>query len=126
VKRAGGIGIATMALPPPPGATPPGQGGGGGAPQPVITLTDRDLQNLSGQVVSLSFTPRGAEKILAGTGHTLAELAQLVKESQPLPKFSVPGTLRMRAALTRDTFEAANVAALFEGSDPALKNDTSS
>ena len=123
VKRAGGIGIATMALPPPPGATPPAQGGGGGAPQPVITLTDRDLQNLSGQVVSLSFTPRGAEKILAGTGHTLAELAQLVKESKPLPKFSVPGTLRMRAALTRDTFEAANVAALFEGSDPALKNE---
>src|SRR6478735_1031127 len=36
VKRAGGIGIATMALPPPPGAKPPAQGGGGGA-QPVIT-----------------------------------------------------------------------------------------
>jgi Peptidase family M28 len=123
VKRAGGIGIATMALPPPPGATPPAQSGGGGAPQPVITLTDRDLQNLSGQVVSLSFTPRGAEKILAGTGHTLAQIAQLVKDSQPLPKFSLPGTLRMRAALTRDTFEAANVAALFEGSDPALKNE---
>ncbi len=86
-------------------------------------MTDRDLQNLSGQIVSLSFTPSGAEKVLAGTGHTLVELAQLVKGSKPLPKFSVPGTLRMRAALTRDTFEAANVAALFEGSDPALKNE---
>jgi len=122
VKRAGGIGIATMALPPPPGAKPPAQGGGGGA-QPVITLSDRDLQNLSGQVVSLSFTPSGAERILAGTGHTLAELAQLVKDSKPLPKFSVPGTLRLRATLTSDTFEAANVASLFEGSDPALKNE---
>jgi peptidase M28-like protein len=123
VKRAGGIGIATLALPPPPGAKPPAQSGSGGAPQPVITLTDRDLQNLSGQEVSLSFTPRAAEKILAGTGHTLAELAQLVKDSKPLPKFPLPGTLRLRAALTRDTFEAANVAALFEGSDPALKNE---
>lgn len=129
VKRAGAIGIATMALPPPPpppGAKPPAPGGGGGgagAPQPVITLADRDLQNLSGQVVSLSFTPRGAGKILAGTGHTLAEIAQLVKDGKPLPKFSVPGTLRARSALTSRTFQAANVAALFEGSDPALKNE---
>jgi hypothetical protein len=123
VKRAGGIGIATMALPPPPGAKPPAPGGSGGAPQPVITLSDRDLQNLSGQIVSLSFTASGAEKLLAGTGHTLAELAQLVKDGKPLPKFAVPGTLRMRAALTSETFEAANVAALFEGSDPALKNE---
>src|SRR5262245_57389805 len=134
VKRAGAIGIASITLPPAPpagpsqgagrGAPPPGQGGGGGgAPQPVITLADRDLQNLSGQVVSLSFTPSGAEKILAGTGHQLAEIAQVVKESKPLPKFTVPGTLRMRAALTRDTFEAANIAALFEGSDPALKHE---
>ncbi|MEO8678864.1 MAG: M20/M25/M40 family metallo-hydrolase, partial [Vicinamibacterales bacterium] len=135
VKRAGGIGMASIALPPAPpagsaqgaapGATPPGQGGGGGGggPQPVITLSDRDVQNLSGQIVSLSFTARGAEKILAGTGHTLAEFAQLVKEGKPLPKFPVPGTLKMHAALTRDTFEAANVAALFEGSDPALKDE---
>ena len=65
IKRAGGIGIATLALPPPPGAAPQGQGGGGGQ-QPVITLSDRDVQNLSGQIVSLSFTARGAEKILAG------------------------------------------------------------
>lgn len=122
VKRAGGIGIATLALPAPPGASP-GQGGGGGAPQLAITLSDRDVQNLSGQIVSLSFTRRGAEKILVGTGHTPDEFAQLVKDGKPLPKFAVPGTLKMHVALTRDTFEAANVAALFEGSDPALKNE---
>ena len=124
VKRAGGIGMATLALPPAPGAAPTGQGGGGGgAPQPVITLSDREIQNLSGQLVSLSFTARGAEKILAGTGHTLVEIAQLVKDGKPLPKFAVPGTVKMHATLARDTFAAANVAALFDGSDPALKNE---
>jgi hypothetical protein len=123
VKRAGGIGIATIALPqaaPAPnaaaGATPP-------APQAVVTLSDRDVQNLSGQKLALSFTRSGADKLFAGTGHTLAEIAQLVRDAQPLPRFPVPGTLKVRAKLTRDTFEASNVAALFEGSDPVLKSE---
>lgn len=124
VKRAGGIGIATIALPP---VTPPaanaGTGGAPPAPQPVITLSDRDIQNLSGQIVALNFTARGAEKILAGTSHPFAEVVQLARDGKPLPRFALPGTLKVRAALTRDTFEASNVAALFEGSDPALKNE---
>ncbi len=121
LKRAGAIGIATIALPPAnPGQA---QGQGGGAPRPVITLSDRDVQNLTGQIVALNFTPRGADKLFAGTGHTLAEIAQLVKDQKPLPKFALPGTIKMRVSLTKDTFEAANVAALFEGSDPALKNE---
>jgi hypothetical protein len=123
VKRAGAIGIATLALPPAPGTQAAGQGGGGGAQQPVITLSDRDVQNLSGQVVSLAFTARGADKILNGTGHTIAEFAQLVNDAKALPHFALPGTLKVRAALTRTTFEAANVAGMFEGSDPALKDE---
>jgi hypothetical protein len=127
VKRAGGIGIATVALPPAPpapGAPPPAQGGGGGGgAQPVITLSDRDVENLSGQIVALNFTARGAEKIFAGTAHTFAEIAQLARDAKPLPRFALPGTLKMQAALTRDTFEAANVAGLFEGSDPRLKSE---
>jgi len=89
----------------------------------VITLSDRDIQNLSGQILSLTFTARGADKLFAGTGHTYAEIAQLVRDARPLPRFALPGTLKARATLTRNTFEAANIAALFEGSDPALKNE---
>ena len=127
VKRAGGIGIATVALPPAPtaagGAQPAQGGGGGGAPQPVITLSDRDVQNLSGQIVSLNFTARGAEKIFAGTAHAFSEITQLARDAKPLPRFALPGTLKMHAALTRNTFDASNVAGLFEGSDPALKSE---
>ena len=127
MKRAGAIGLA--AIPPPvappptvtpqpvtPGAPPP-------PPPPVITLSDRDVQNLSGQIVSLNFTARGAEKLFAGTGHTFAEIMQLAKDGKPLPKFAIPGTIKLHASLTTETFEAPNVAAVFEGSDPALKNE---
>src|SRR6185436_15687328 len=72
IKRAGGIGIASIPPPTPPvqTVTPPPAGtlGPPPPPQPVITLSDRDVQNLSGQIVSLSFTTRGAEKLFAGSG----------------------------------------------------------
>lgn len=127
VKRAGAIGIATLPPPTPPPPTVTPQPATPGAPppppQPVITLSDRDVQNLSGQVAALSFTARGAEKLFAGSGHTFAEITQLAKDGKPLPTFAMPGTIRMRAALTVETFEAANVAAVFEGSDPVLKNE---
>lgn len=127
LKRAGAIGTAVIpppVAPPPtvtpqptvPGAPPP-------PPQPVITLSDRDVQNLSGQAVSLNFTARGAEKLFATSGHTLAELMQLANDGKPLPKFAIPGTIKMTAALKVDTFNAANLAGLVEGSDPALKNE---
>ena len=126
VKRGGGIGIATLPPPSPPPPTVTPQPATPGAPPPtppVITLSDRDVQNLSGQIASLTFTARGAEKLFAGSGHTFAEITQLAKDAKPLPRFALPGTLKMHAVLTRDTFDAANVAGLFEGSDPALKNE---
>ncbi|MEP6783914.1 MAG: M20/M25/M40 family metallo-hydrolase, partial [Acidobacteriota bacterium] len=127
MKRAGAIGIATLPPPTPPRPTVTPQPATPGAPppppQPVITLSDRDVQNLSGQIFSLNVTARGAEKLFAGTGHTFAELTELAREAKPLPRFVIPGTLKAHATLTRDSFDAANIAALFEGSDPALKNE---
>jgi hypothetical protein len=127
VKRAGGIGVAILPPPTPPLQTvttpPAGTLGPPLPPQPLITLSDRDVQNLSGQIVQLNFTARGAEKLLVGSGHTFAEISQLAKDGKPLPTFAVPGTIKMHAALTRETFDAPNLAALFEGSDPALKNE---
>ena len=125
-KRAGAIGIATMGTPP---ATPaaPGRGGGGGqgggTPAPVVTLSDRDVQNLSGQQVALNFTQAGAAKLFEGSEHTLASIGQLVRDGQPLPRFAFPGTLKAQASVTREVWESSNVAGLFEGADPSLRSE---
>jgi hypothetical protein len=129
-KRAGAIGIASMPVPAATPAAEPaaapaaaGQGRGGGTPAPVVVLADRDVQNLSGQKVSLSITQRGAQKLFAGSAHSLDEIGQLARDGKPLPRFNLPGRLKTRATLTRDTFESSNVAGLFEGSDPVLKSE---
>jgi hypothetical protein len=140
-KRAGAIGIASMPIPAaqqaaapapavaaPPAAQPPRvvtgiRGTVITAPAPVVVLADRDVQNLSGQKVSLTITQRGVQKLFTGGAHTLEEIGQLARDGKPLPRFDLPGRLKVQAAVTRETFEASNVAGLVEGSDPALKSE---
>jgi hypothetical protein len=150
LKRAGAIGVATIAAPraggpgagagraaaaaPPPAgaaAADPAQGRGaaggggrgGGTPQPSIALADRALVDAAGERVAMTLTARGAATLLAGSGHTIEELNQLVTDGKPLPRFALPGTLKAHAALKRDPMPSANVVGMVEGSDPALKSE---
>jgi hypothetical protein len=147
LKHAGAIGVATIAAPrppaaptSPPAAAPPGAaassapapgaggaGGGGGraggAPQPLITLFDRALNDSAGEIVAMTLTPRGAAAVLAGSGHTIDEINQLVADNKPLPRFALPGRLKAQAALTRTPIDSTNLAGVVEGSDPALKSE---
>ena len=134
LKKAGAIGIATLpvraaaatAAPAnPPAAAPTGGRGEqpAPAPQPTIVLADPDVQDHAGQAVSLAITRSGAEKFLAGSGHTLAELDALVAEKKPLPRFPLEGTLHVEASVNREPIASFNVAGIFEGTDPALKDE---
>lgn len=130
LKRAGAIGVATIAAVAPgrggaagAGAGGAGRGGGGGTPAPVVTLLDRTLVDAAGQMVAMSLSQSGAAKVLAGSGHTVDELNQLVADGQPLPRFPIAGTLKVHAKLNRQTIDTANVAGMVEGSDPKLKSE---
>lgn len=130
LKKAGAIGIATIPNPrPAPGTTPasPAAAGGRGAgpqpPLPTIVLAERDLQDQAGQVVSIALTRAGAAKVLAGSGHTIDELDQLVADKKPLPRFPLVPTLRAHASVTRTPLDSENIIGTYEGSDPRLKNE---
>ena len=143
LKRAGAIGIATIAAgraagpPTAAPATPPAAGGtpttppargvaggrGGGTPPPMITLADRELTDAAGEVVAMTLTARGAAAVLAGSGHTLEEINQLSAENKPLPRFPLTGTLKAHAALKRDPIPSFNVVGMVEGTDAALKSE---
>ena len=99
-----------------------GRAGAGTAP-PTISLADPELRDEAGQAVSISVTAAGAAKFLAGSGHTLDELAQLAAANKPLPRFPLTGTLRAKAALERTTIASANVIGMIEGTDPTLKGE---
>ena len=128
LKNAGAIGMATIPPPRAAGAapetpTPPGNPPANQPPQPVIVLADVELQDQAGQKAGVAFTRTGAAKLFAGSGHTLDEIEALVREKKPLPRFALPGTLRVEAELKREPIESHNVAGVYEGTDPKLKNE---
>ena len=90
--------------------------GGRGAPQPSISLADPDLSETTGMGVSLAITPRGADKIFAGSGHTFAEIQALARDNKPLPHFPLTGTLRSQAVIKHDTLDSTNVVGMVPGS----------
>ncbi len=130
LKRAGAIGSATLpnfrpnAPTPDPAAQGGGQGRGGRGPAPPsFVLAERALQDAAGQQVALTITRRGADRFLAGSGHTLDEIEALVKDNKPLAKFPLAGTLRTKATVKRESLQAPNVAGLFPGADDRLKDE---
>jgi len=145
LKRAGAIGVATLsagnagrggppargttpaATPPPApnpaGATPPSGRGRGNGPVGLVTIADRELNDAAGEIIAMSLTSRGATTLLAGSGHTIEEITQLVADNKPLPRFPLNATLKAHAALTREPIPSANVVGMVEGSDPALKSE---
>jgi hypothetical protein len=132
LKRAGAIGVATLPTPRPPAQAPadaPAASGRAQAPgsppvpQPIFTLADAELQDQVGLTVSMTITRQGAPAFLAGSGHTLESLEQLVLEKKPLPRFPLAGTLRARAVLKRERLASHNIVGVHEGSDPVLKDE---
>jgi Zn-dependent M28 family amino/carboxypeptidase len=131
LKKAGAIGVATLPNAQPahdPPRSPASSalvvgGGGSRSPQPTIVLADPELQEYAGQMVSVTVTSQGADKFLAGSGHTLDELRKLIADRKPLPRFPLVGTLRVDAALEREAIQSSNVIGVLEGSDLGLKSE---
>jgi hypothetical protein len=107
------------------GASQQPEGGRGGARapvQPAIILADASLQETVGQSIALALTSRGAERLFAGSDHKWAELEKLARANLPLPRFAIPGTLRIQATVRHEPLESTNVAGMIPGADRKLKD----
>jgi hypothetical protein len=91
--------------------------------QATMRLADASLAEGGGLKLGMSINPAQADRYLEGTGHTFKELLNLADNDKPLPKFPLPLKFRVRAAAKQWSVESQNVAAILEGSDPALKNE---
>ncbi len=91
---------------------------------PSLLFADPDLDNLKGLRVNATITAAGMDKLLAGTGHTFAEIRELGDAGKPLPHFDIPGTLEAQTVTTKGTeLHASNVIGMIEGSDRKLKKE---
>jgi Zn-dependent M28 family amino/carboxypeptidase len=89
----------------------------------AMALADPALDETAGQQVAITFNPAKAERLFAGSGHTLAEVLKIADEGKALPHFPLPTSIRARVAVDVQDLESHNVAGLIKGSDPALANE---
>jgi len=90
---------------------------------PAMSLADPSLNDGGNLKLGVYANPEKASMWLEGSGHTLAELLALAQEGKPLPRFPLAGRLRSRVKVETARLESQNVAGVFEGSDPKLKNE---
>jgi hypothetical protein len=91
--------------------------------QESMILSDPALQDSRGLKLGVTVNPERADEWLAGSGHTMAELLALADAGKPLPRFPLKVSLRARTKVEHRQLDSWNVAAVYPGTDAALKDE---
>jgi len=90
--------------------------------QVTMRLAAPGMNDAEGEQIAITWNPERAEDLLRGTGHTLEEIVAAAEAKKQLPRFEIPATLEATTSVKRGEVESQNVAAVWPGSDPKLKN----
>jgi hypothetical protein len=121
LKAAGVVGIATIANP--KSMDIPWSRSTLARFRPVISLADPNLNETQGLSFSLAINPERADRFLAGSGHTFAEILDAADHHKPLPHFPLACSIRAHVAFEPSKTDSRNIAGIYEGSDPKLKSE---
>jgi len=121
LRKAGAVGIITILNP--AAMDIPWSRISANRAHPNMALKGAEFNETSGENLAVIFNPEKAQKLFEGSGHTLQELIDLVKDRKPLPRFPLVPTIRAKASINKKTVESANLVAELPGSDPKLKNE---
>jgi hypothetical protein len=117
-RRAGVLG--TIALTNPHASDLPWSRTSSARLRPAMSLAEGEDM---GSRLSVLANPERSDKILAGSGHTFAELVALSDAGKPLPIFAIAASLEAHVAVEHHEVESQNVVAIYPGSDPKLKRE---
>ncbi len=90
---------------------------------PSMALKGAEFDETSGEDLAVTFNPERAQKLFEGSGHSLQELIDLVKDRKRLPRFPLTLSIRAKASVNKKAVESSNLVAQFPGSDPRSKNE---
>jgi hypothetical protein len=65
---------------------------------PSMALKGAEFDDTPGEDLALTMNPERAQKLFPGSGHTLQELVDLVKDRKPLPHFELALSVRARGS----------------------------
>jgi hypothetical protein len=70
-----------------------------------------------------TWNPAQADRLLQGSGHTIAEILDAADHDMPLPHFALNTKLQARVASTQEKLGSRNVVGIRLGADSVLKNE---
>jgi hypothetical protein len=91
--------------------------------QASMSLADKSLDEGGGMQIAVNFNAKHADLLLAGSGHTIAELLAIADSGEALPHFAIPASIRSRVKMETSEVTSQNVAGVLPGTDPRLKNE---
>jgi hypothetical protein len=120
LQKAGAVGLVMIAN---PKTDIPWERAQASKPKTSVVLADPELDGLRGLKFSGTINPAYADKFLAGSGHSYAELQTMADQGKPLPKFALAFRFRTRTGIIQlPAIRSVNVIGLFPGHDPLLKH----
>ncbi len=90
---------------------------------PSMDLADPKYIETTGMQISLAWNAERADRLFAGSGHTMEELLALADAKKQLPRFPLDVKLRVKTAVVRSGIESQNVIGILPGVDPKLKDE---
>lgn len=90
--------------------------------RPRVNLAEESLVPTRGMKFSASWNPDKADDLLAGSGHTFAEILQAAKEQRPLPHFVLARSIKAAVTVKIEAVTSKNVVAIHPGNDPRLRD----
>ncbi len=91
--------------------------------QATMSLAAPGTNESEGEKITIAWNPAHAGDLLAGTGRSFEELLALAEAGKPLPHFDIPASIKAKTAVIRGEVVSQNIAAIYPGSDPTLKNE---
>lgn len=91
--------------------------------RPRMGLADSSLSEAQGMLFSALWDPAQADELLAGSGHTFAEITAAANANRPLPHFPLASKVKAVVTKAEKRIASKNVAALRPGNDPKLRDE---
>lgn len=91
--------------------------------QATMSLAAPGTDENEGEQITIAWNPAHAGDLFAGSGHTFEELLALAEAGKALPHFDLTASVKAKTAVIRGEVVSQNIAAIYPGSDPALKDE---
>jgi Zn-dependent M28 family amino/carboxypeptidase len=91
--------------------------------QMTMQLAAPGTDETPGEQIAIGWNPAHTDELFAGSGHTLDELVAIAESGKQLPRFLLPAKLKAKTAVKHGAVESQNIAAIYPGSDPKLKDE---